>query len=78
MPSRDRDCEMNPASISRRLWALLLAEFTARVTVGMDEELKHCDSASFFLESEDLIRINVSTCFTQISWDQVELEEKRK
>ena len=64
-------------SFSRTLLALiLLVNFSARVT-GVDE-VKQCKSALFFLESRDLMRMNVSTCFTQISWDQVQLEKREK
>ena len=43
----------------------------AKLQAG-DVTVKECKTASFSLESKELMRINVSTCFSNISnWDKV-------
>lgn len=64
---------MGQGSLSGTLWAFLLLNSCVRVRGVEVEEMEHCESASFVLESKELMRMNLSTCFTQISWDKVQL-----
>ena len=71
-------CIMGQGSLSGTLWAFLLVNSSVRVRGVEVEEMEHCESASFVLESKELMRMNLSTCFTQISWDKVCHDMKRE
>ena len=60
---------MNQDRFFKIFWILLLV--IAKLQAG-DVTVKECKEASFSLESKELMRINVSTCFSNISnWDKV-------
>ena len=58
---------MNQDRFFKIFWILLLV--IAKLQAG-DVTVKECKEASFSLESKELMRINVSTCFSNI-WDMV-------
>ena len=60
---------MNQNRFFKIFWILLLV--IAKFEAG-DVAVKECKTASFSLESKELMRINVSTCFSNISnWEKV-------
>ena len=60
---------MNQERFVKIFWILLL--LIAKLEAG-DVRVKECKTTSFSLESKELMRINVSTCFSNISnWDKV-------
>ena len=70
---------MGQGSLSGTLWsAFLLVNSSVRVRGVEVKEMEHCESASFILESNESMRMNLSTCFTQISWDKVCYDKKKE
>ena len=66
---KGKQLAMNQNRFFKILWILLLV--IAKLEAG-DVRVKECKTASFSLESKELMRINVSTCFSNISnWDKV-------
>ena len=67
-PGQDKK-NMKQDRFFKIFWILLL--LIAKLEAG-DVRVKECKTASFSLESKELMRINVSTCFSNISnWDKV-------
>ena len=62
---------MNQDRFFKIFWILFLV--IAKLEAG-DVRVKECKTASFSLKSKELMRINVSTCFSNISnWDKVNI-----
>ena len=60
---------MNQDRFFKIFWILLLV--IAKLEAG-DVTVKECKTTSFSLESKELMRINVSTCFSNMfNWDKV-------
>ena len=60
---------MNQHRFFEIFWILLLV--IAQLDAG-EVTVKECKTTSFSLESKELMRINVSTCFSNMSnWDKV-------
>ena len=69
-PGQDKK-NMKQDRFFKIFWILLL--LIAKLEAG-DVRVKECKTASFSLESKELMRINVSTCFSNISnWDKVNI-----